>query len=77
MNPDDVRELLATEFADCDVTVEGGDRHFDVLVVGDIFEGLRPVQRQQKVYAVLQAQIAEGTIHAVNMKTVTPAELQQ
>jgi acid stress-induced BolA-like protein IbaG/YrbA len=77
MNPDDVRELLLAEFADCEVTVEGDGRHFDVFVVGDIFEGLRPVQRQQKVYAVLQAQIAEGTIHAVNMKTVTPAELQQ
>ena len=77
MNPDDVRELLAAELADCDVTVEGDGRHFDVLVVGDIFEGLRPVQRQQKVYEVLQAQIAEGTIHAVNMKTFTPGELQQ
>lgn len=77
MNPDDVRELLAAEFADCDVTVDGDGRHFDVLVVGDIFEGLRPVQRQQKVYAVLQAQIAEGTIHAVNMKTFTPDEVQQ
>lgn len=77
MNPDDVRKLLAAELVDCDVTVEGDGRHFDVLVVGNIFEGLRPVQRQQKVYAVLQAQIAEGTIHAVNMKTFTPAELQQ
>lgn len=76
MNPDDVKELLLAGLADCDVTVESDGSHFNVLVVGDLFEGLRPVQRQQKVYAVLQAQIAEGTIHAVNMKTFTPDEFQ-
>jgi len=56
--------------------VESDGSHFNILVVGDVFEGLRPVQRQQKVYAVLQAQIAEGAIHAVNMKTFTPDEFQ-
>lgn len=77
MNPDDVKELLLAGLPDCDITVESDGSHFNILVVGDLFEGLRPVQRQQKVYAVLQAQIAEGSIHAVNMKTFTPNEFQQ
>lgn len=76
MNPDEVKELLLEGLAGCDVTVESDGSHFNILVVGDVFEGLRPVQRQQKVYAVLQAQIAEGAIHAVNMKTFTPDEFQ-
>jgi len=76
MNPDEVKELLLAGLAGCDVTVESDGSHFNILVVGDVFEGLRPVQRQQKVYAVLQSQIAEGTIHAVNMKTLTPGEFQ-
>lgn len=76
MNPDDVKELLLAELTGCDITVESDGSHFNILVVGDLFEGLRPVQRQQKVYAVLQAQIAEGSIHAVNMKTFTPNEFQ-
>ena len=76
MNPDDVKELLLAGLTDCEVSVEGDGRHFDILVVGELFEGLRPVQRQQKVYAVLQEQIAAGTIHAVNMKTLTPSESQ-
>ena len=76
MNPDDVKELLLAGLADCEVSVEGDGRHFDILVVGELFEGLRPVQRQQKVYAVLQEQIAAGTIHAVNMKILTPSESQ-
>ena len=76
MNPDEVKELLLAGLAGCDVTVESDGSHFNILVVGDVFEGLRPVQRQQKVYSVLQSQIAEGTIHAVNMKTLTPGEFQ-
>lgn len=76
MNPDEVKELLLAGLTGCDVTVESDGSHFNILVVGDVFEGLRPVQRQQKVYAVLQSQIAEGTIHAVNMKTLTPGEFQ-
>jgi len=77
MNPDDVKELLLAGLPGCDITVESDGSHFNILVVGDLFKGLRPVQRQQKVYAVLQAQIAEGSIHAVNMKTFTPNEFQQ
>lgn len=75
MNPDDVKALLIAEFGGCDVTVNGDGRHFDITVVGEVFKGLRPVQRQQKVYAVLKDHIAEGTIHAVNMKTFAPDEL--
>jgi acid stress-induced BolA-like protein IbaG/YrbA len=58
------------------VSVGGDGRHFDITVISSLFDGLRPVQRQQKVYAVLQDQISAGTIHAVNMKTLTPDECQ-
>lgn len=76
MNPDDVKKLLVAGLPDCEITVEGDGRHFDIVVVGDLFAGLRPVPRQQKVYAVLQDEISAGTIHAVNMKTYTPEEAQ-
>jgi acid stress-induced BolA-like protein IbaG/YrbA len=76
MHPDDVKKLLLANLADCEVSVDGDGRHFDITVVGSIFAGLRPVQRQQKIYAVLQDEISAGTIHAVNMKTLTPDECQ-
>lgn len=74
MTPNDIQALLQGALADCDVTVSGDGRHFDILVIGELFSGLRPVQRQQKIYAVLQHHIAEGAIHAVNIKTYTPDE---
>ena len=77
MTPDDVQVLLQNALADCDITVSGAGSHFDIQVVGELFSGLRPVQRQQKIYAVLQQHIAEGAIHAVNIKTYTPDEFRK
>lgn len=50
--------------------------HLSVTLVGNVFEGLRAVQRQQKVYGVLNDLIASGAVHAVNIKAHTPAEWQ-
>lgn len=69
-----VRELVNAHLENCDVTVEGEGNHYDILVIGDVFTGLRPVAKQQLVYAALGEQIAEGAIHAVNIRTFTPDE---
>lgn len=77
MNSDKVKDLLQEKLLDCQIEVEINGSHYNVTVVGDIFEGKRPVQRQQLVYSALQEQIAAGDIHAVNMRTYTPQEWQQ
>ena len=46
----------------------------NIVAIGDLFEGKRPVQRQQQIYAALNEQISSGAIHAVNMKTFTHQE---
>ena len=74
MQPSEVKALLEAGLQDCEITVQGEGSHFDILVVGDMFDGLRPVKKQQLVYAVLNEQIADGSIHAVNIRTYTPAE---
>lgn len=74
MQADEIKQLLVAELTNCDVTVAVDGSHVDITVVGDVFDGLRPVKRQQLVYAVLQEPIASGVIHAVNIKAQTPAE---
>jgi acid stress-induced BolA-like protein IbaG/YrbA len=60
---------------DCQsVTVSGDGHHFEALVVSEAFEGKRPVARQQLVYATVQEEISSGALHALSLKTVTPAE---
>ena len=76
MQAQEIQSLLARELEDCLVEVRSEGSHFDILAVGDMFEGMRPVQKQQAVYKVLNPLIADGTIHAVNIRTYTPAEWQ-
>ena len=54
--------------------VEGDGRHWDATVVTSAFEGLRPIQRHQKVYGTLGDKMANDEVHALSMKTFTPDE---
>ena len=71
-----VKALLQAHLADCEFEVRGEGSHYDIIAIGPVFEGLRPVKKQQLVYAALSDQIADGSIHAVNIRTYTPAEWQ-
>jgi acid stress-induced BolA-like protein IbaG/YrbA len=74
MQPNEIKALLNAGLENCDVSVEGEGSHFDILVIGEVFTGMRPVQKQQLVYGVLKDQIASGSIHAVNIRTYTASE---
>ncbi len=55
------------------LAVDGDGRHFFATVVSADFDGLSRIKRHQRVYAVLGDQMREH-IHALSMKTLTPAE---
>ena len=71
-----VKSLLQNHMQECEFHVQGDGRHWDIAAIGEVFEGLRPVKKQQLIYAALKDQIADGSIHAVNIRTFTPAEWQ-
>ena len=56
--------------------MSGDGQHFEAVIVASAFEGLRAIQRHQKVYAVLGDRM-RAEIHALSMKTLTPAEWAQ
>ncbi|MFT5484337.1 MAG: acid stress-induced BolA-like protein IbaG/YrbA [Halieaceae bacterium] len=74
MNPDEVRKLLLEQLTVSELFVSGEGSHFEIVAIGDVFQGMRPVQKQQLIYAPLVSYIADGTIHAVNIKTYTDQE---
>lgn len=76
MDADTVKTLLQEHLQDCEVYVQGEGSNYEIEAIGAVFEGLRPVKKQQLVYAALSAHIADGSIHAVNIRTFTPAEWQ-
>jgi acid stress-induced BolA-like protein IbaG/YrbA len=71
-----VKALLQNHMQDCEFHVQGEGSHYDIAAIGSVFEGLRPVKKQQLVYEALSDRIADGSIHAVNIRTFTPAEWQ-
>ncbi|MEQ9463388.1 MAG: BolA/IbaG family iron-sulfur metabolism protein [Haliea sp.] len=71
-----VTALLEAHLDGCQVQVEGAGNRYEITVIGEVFEGKRPVQRQQLVYAALNEQIADGSIHAVSIRTFTPGQWQ-
>ena len=58
--------------ADVDVVVDGNRAL--ITVVSPAFEGLSRVQKQQKVYACIDAFITDGSLHAVTIRALTPDE---
>lgn len=74
MSPEEVQALLERALPECQFQVSTDGGHFNIVAIGDLFEGKRPVQRQQVIYGALNEQISSGVIHAVNMKTFTQTE---
>lgn len=72
----EIKQLLESQIEDCSVQVELSGNHLNLVVVSPVFKGLMPVKKQQLVYGVLSEYIASGTIHAVNMQTLTPEQAQ-
>lgn len=77
MQAEEIKALLEAQLPECEVSVEVDGSHVNVLAVGDLFEGLTPVKKQQLVYAGLTDQIADGTLHAINMKLYTKSQWQK
>ncbi len=71
--PDDVQRFIAQALACDHIDVEGDGRHFFATIVSAEFEGTSRVRRHQRVYEALGDRMREQ-IHALSMKTLTPAE---
>jgi acid stress-induced BolA-like protein IbaG/YrbA len=71
--PDEVRNYIAAGLPCEHIEIEGDGRHFFATIVSAEFEGLARVRRHQRVYAALGDRMREQ-IHALSMKTLTPAE---
>lgn len=76
MHPSEVKALLESRLDGCEFHIQGEGCDFKVVAVGDAFEGLSRVKRQQLIYGALSEEIASGALHAVTIKTYTPEQWQ-
>ena len=71
----EVKDFIAAGLDCTHLEVEGDGRHFFATIVAADFEGRTRVQRHQRVYEALGDRM-RAQIHALSMKTLTPAEWQ-
>jgi acid stress-induced BolA-like protein IbaG/YrbA len=69
----EVKDFIAAGLECAHLEVEGDGRHFFATIVAAEFDGLSRIRRHQRVYAALGDRM-RAQIHALSMKTLTPAE---
>jgi acid stress-induced BolA-like protein IbaG/YrbA len=74
MTAEQLQALIAANLPCEHLHVEGDGRHWFATIVSPEFEGKRAIQRHQRVYAALGARMQNDEVHALSMKTFTPAE---
>ena len=74
MTADDLKNIISAGLACEHIALEGDGRHWFATIVSPAFEGKRLIQRHQLVYATLGQKMHTDEVHALSMKTLTPAE---
>jgi acid stress-induced BolA-like protein IbaG/YrbA len=74
MTAEQLQSLIAAGLPCEHLHVEGDGRHWFATIVSPEFEGKRAIARHQRVYATLGARMQSDEVHALSMKTFTPAE---
>jgi acid stress-induced BolA-like protein IbaG/YrbA len=75
VTPESIQATITAGIACEHCRVSGDGQHFEAVIVSPAFEGLNRVRRHQLVYGALGDRMREE-IHALSMKTLTPAEWQ-
>jgi acid stress-induced BolA-like protein IbaG/YrbA len=74
MTAEQLQSIIAAGLACEHLEVTGDGRHWEALIVSPEFEGKRLIQRHQRVYATLGERMRTDEVHALSMRTFTPAE---
>ena len=76
MDTAEIKRLIEEAIPESQATVldTGGGNHFQATVVSALFKGKSMIMQHRMVYEALEKSIADETIHAMALKTLTPAE---
>ena len=74
MTSEELQTIIASGLLCEHIELSGDGQHWYATIVSSSFEGQRLIQRHQKVYATLGGRIQTNEVHALSMKTFTPAE---
>jgi len=77
ITPDEIKETLAKALPVTLVETQdltGGGDHWQVIIVSSVFEGKGLLEQHRIVNEALKAPLADQRIHALALKTYSPAQ---
>ncbi len=74
MQAEDIKRLIEQGLPHAEVIFSGEGCSSQVVVICPDFEGKSLLQQQRMVYATLGERFADGSLHALSVKTYTPAQ---
>lgn len=72
--PSEVEALISGAYPGAEIHVEGQGCDLSITVISDRFAGSTMIKQHQGVMAALSEPLASGRLHAVTLKTYTPAQ---
>ena len=77
MQAAEIRALIEQGLPQAEVVVQGDDGvHFEAVVIDPGFVDKSMIEQHRIVFALLGDLVQNGTIHALSLKTFTPAQWQ-
>ena len=77
MENNQIAALLKEQLNLAEAYVSGDGSHFQIIAVSDQFADMSRVKKQQFIYAPLKDKIADGSMHALTIKTYTEQEWER
>ena len=74
MSPAEIKRRIEERLPGARAEVEGAEAHFSAVVVSGAFEGKSRLDQHRMIYDLFRDEMASQAIHALALKTATPAE---
>ncbi|MBG6075981.1 BolA family protein [Polaromonas sp. CG_9.11] len=74
MTSEELQTIIAAGLSCEHLEVSGDGSHWYATMVSSAFQGLSRIARHHRAYATVGNRIQTGEVHALSMKTYTPAE---
>ena len=71
---DAVKQMIQDKLPDAQISVSGDGYKYETDIISEAFTGLNTMKRHQLVYAAVNEAITSGQLHALTIRTFTPAE---
>lgn len=73
----EIEAMLKEALNLAEVHVKSDGSHFTIIAVSDELAQMSRVKRQQAIYGPLTDKIADGSMHAISIKTFSEADWQR